>query len=151
MFERILIATDGSKHSEMAAEKAIELAKLSGGKVIALYVVDSSRHFPSSEEAMVAPMSREISDDIARKLQDRISMEAEEATSHAAEAAKLAGVPLEKKIVEGHPADEILKASNDADLVVMGSLGRTGIDRYLLGSVTEKVIRNSKKLVMVVY
>jgi nucleotide-binding universal stress UspA family protein len=151
MFERILIATDGSKHSEKAAEKAIELAKLSGGKIIALYVIDSSRHFPSAEEAMAAPMSREISDDIARRLQDRISKEAKEATNYAEGAARLAGVSLEKKIVEGHPADEILKASSDADLVVMGSLGRTGISRYLLGSVTEKVIRNSKKLVMVVY
>jgi nucleotide-binding universal stress UspA family protein len=151
MLKHILIATDGSKHSEKAAEKAIEVAKLSGGEVIALYVADPRKYFAPAEEAMQASRSYEIPDDRIKMLQDSMLKEAEEATKSAREAAKLAGVPLEKKIVKGHPADEILKAANDVDLVVMGSLGRTGVSRYLLGSVTEKVIRNSKTPVMVVY
>jgi nucleotide-binding universal stress UspA family protein len=100
---------------------------------------------------MMATRSYEMSDDKVKMLQDSMLKEAEEATKYATEAAALAGASLEKKIVKGHPADEILKAADDADLVVMGSLGRTGISRFLLGSVTEKVIRNSKMPVLVVY
>jgi nucleotide-binding universal stress UspA family protein len=134
-----LIATDGSKHSERAAEKAIEIAKLSGGEVVALYVAYLGKYLAPLDDAMI------------KKLQDSILKEAEDATNYAKKAADLADVPLEKKIVKGYRADEILKAANDADLVIMGSMGRTGISRYLLGSATEKVIRNSKTPVMVVY
>ena len=134
-----MVATDGSKHSERAAEKAIEIAKLSGGEVVALYVAYLGKYLTPSDDAMI------------KKLQDNMLKEAEDATNYAKKAADLAGVPLEKKIVKGYPADEILKAANDADLVIMGSIGRTGISRYLLGSATEKVIRNSKTPVMVVY
>jgi len=151
MLERILIATDGSKHSEKAAEKAIEIAKLSGGKVIALFVADPTKYFFPAEEAMISSRSYEMSDDKVKVLQQSMLKDAEEATRYATEAAKAAGASLEKKIVKGHPADEILKAADHADLVVMGSLGRTGISRFLLGSVTEKVIRNSITPVLVVY
>jgi nucleotide-binding universal stress UspA family protein len=151
MLERILIATDGSEHSKKAAGKAIEFAKLSGGKVIALYVADPSAHFAPAEEMMKASRSYEIADDVIKNLQDAMQKEAEQATKYAKDEAKLADVPFEIRIVKGHPADEILKVANDTDLVVMGSLGRTGVSRYLLGSVTEKVVRNSKTPVMVVY
>jgi nucleotide-binding universal stress UspA family protein len=151
MYERILIATDGSRHSEKAAEKAIEIARLSGGKVIALFVADPGKYFFPAEEAMMSSRSYEMSADKVKMLQDLLSKDAEEATKFATEKAKLAGATLEKRIVKGHPADEILKAADDADLVIMGSLGRTGVSRFLLGSVTEKVIRNSKTPVMVVY
>ena len=47
MFERILIAIDGSKNSERAAKAGVELAKLSGGKVTAIYVTDVGKHIPT--------------------------------------------------------------------------------------------------------
>jgi nucleotide-binding universal stress UspA family protein len=151
MYERILIATDGSKHSEKAAERALEIAKLSKGKVIALFVADPDKYFFPGEEAMKSSRSYDLAEDKVKTFQDAISTDAEEALKYATERAKQVGASLEKRIVKGHPADEILKASDDADLIVMGSLGRTGISRFLLGSVTEKVIRNSKTPVMVVY
>jgi len=151
MYERILIATDGSKHSEKAAERAIEIAKLSKGKVIALFVADPAKYFFPAEEAMKSSRSYDLAEDKAKTFQDAISKDSEEAMKYATERAKQVGASLEKRIVKGHPADEILKAADDADLIVIGSLGRTGISRFLLGSVTEKVIRNSKTPVMVVY
>lgn len=151
MLDRVLIATDGSEHSKKAAEKAVELAKLSGGKVIALYVADPSTYLAPAMDILKASKSHEMADDLIKNLEDAMQREAEQATRYAQNAAKLAGVPFERKIVKGHPADEILKASNDADLVVMGSLGCTGTGRYPLGSVSEKVIRNSRTPVMVVY
>ncbi|MCJ7443491.1 MAG: universal stress protein [Methanotrichaceae archaeon] len=56
-------------------------------------------------------------------------------------------------MIEGHPATEIMKLSEDfkMDLIVIGSLGITGLKKYLLGSVTESVIRHSKVPMLVVY
>jgi nucleotide-binding universal stress UspA family protein len=102
MFEKILIATDGSKHSERAAKIGVDLAKLSGGKVTAL--------------------------------------------------AKKSGVPVERKFIEGHPAEEILKVAEDTpmDVIVIGSIGKTGMSKFLLGSVADKVVRHSRVPVLVI-
>jgi len=76
-----------------------------------------------------------------------------EATGRIKAMANDAGVPFESKVIEGHPADDILKfaAENKANLIVMGSIGARGLARFLLGSVTEKVVRNSKVPVLVVH
>jgi len=76
--------------------------------------------------------------------------DAEKATNSVEELAKAAGVPAEKKIVEGYPAEVILEISTGMDVVVVGSMGRTGLTRFLLGSVAEKVVRNSEVPVMIV-
>ena len=57
-----------------------------------------------------------------------------------------AGLEAEGIIVEGHPAEEIIKYAeeNSIDLIVMGTLGKSGLDKFLLGSLADKVIRNSK-------
>jgi len=143
MFEKILIATDGSEHSKRAAKAGVELAKLSGGNVIALYVVDVNR--------ALSDISSNIADEVFEGYRKTVMEEGEEATKYVEESAKMAGVPAERKVVEGNPAEEILKISGGSDVVVMGSIGRTGLSKFLLGSVTEKVIRNSKVPVMVVY
>ena len=61
-----------------------------------------------------------------------------------------ADVPFEEKIVEGLPASAINEASKDFDMIVMGTLGRTGMSKALMGSVAEKVIEGAKCPVMVV-
>jgi nucleotide-binding universal stress UspA family protein len=143
MFGKILIATDGSEHSTRAAKSAIELAKLSGGKVTALYVVDVNR--------ALSDVSSNIAGEVYEGLKKTMMKEGEQATNYVEESAKMANVPLDKKVVEGNPAEEILKMAGGMDVVVMGSIGRTGLGKFLLGSVTEKVVRNSKVPVMVVY
>jgi nucleotide-binding universal stress UspA family protein len=67
--------------------------------------------------------------------------------------AQKAGVPFEAKVVEGQPATEIMKMAetSNADLIVMGRLGRTGISKFLMGSVAEKVIRHSRVPVLMVH
>jgi nucleotide-binding universal stress UspA family protein len=143
MFEKILIATDGSPHSQRAAKAGIDLAKLSGGKVTALHVVDLDR--------FLGDMSYNIADKVVEGTKSRMKSEGEAAIKQVEELAKSAGVPVEKKMAEGHPADEILKAAASMDTVVIGSIGRRGMSKFLLGSVAEKVVRNSKVPVMVVY
>jgi nucleotide-binding universal stress UspA family protein len=81
-----------------------------------------------------------------------LRQEGEVAMKYVAEKAEEAGVEVEANIIEGHPADEIIKYSekNSISLIVLGTLGKSGLDRFLLGSVAEKVVRNSKIPVLVV-
>ncbi|MCJ7443996.1 MAG: universal stress protein [Methanotrichaceae archaeon] len=134
MFEKILIATDGSEHSERAAKFGIELAKLSGGKLIAMYIADISRmaHLPD--------------DMLLFSIRELLIKEGNEAVEFVEKLAAEAAVPCEKVVIEGIPGDEILSYASKANIniIVMGNVGRTGLDKFLLGSVAEKIVRNSK-------
>jgi nucleotide-binding universal stress UspA family protein len=146
MFEKILIATDGSKHSEKAAEKGIEMAKLSQGTITAVYVMDIGKEYA------IGDMSFNVADKVIEGMRGSLQKQGDLATKHIEEMAKTAGVPAERRVLEGHPADDILKLAEDSkmNLIVVGSIGVTGLDKFLLGSVTEKVVRNSKVPVLVV-
>jgi len=134
MFEKILVATDGSEHGEKAAKIAIELAKLSGGTVTAIYVADTSRtsHLPD--------------DMLLFSIRELLLKEGNEALDFVENQAKEAGVNFERALVEGNPGEEIINYArkNEKDMIIMGSVGRTGLDKFLLGSVAEKVVRNSR-------
>jgi len=135
-----MVATDGSKHSERAAEKGIELARLSGGVVTTVYVADTGRLSHLPEDMALA------------SIRDLLLKEGEEATDIICEMVERVGLVCEKKVLEGNPSEELLHFADEAgmDIVVMGSVGRTGLDKFLLGSVAEKVVRNSKVPVMTV-
>ena len=74
------------------------------------------------------------------------------ATSSVVEKAKFAGLEAESVILKGSPAEKILDFADehDIDLIVVGSLGKSGIERFALGSVSEKVVRHAKVPVLVV-
>jgi len=133
MFEKILVATDGSEHGERAAKIAIELAKLSGGTLTAIYVADTTRtsHLPD--------------DMILFSMRELLLKEGKEAIDFAEKLAIENGVIFERAIIEGDPAEEIIRYAGKAgtSIIVIGSVGRTGLDKFLLGSVAEKVVRNS--------
>jgi len=78
--------------------------------------------------------------------------EGDEAIKYIVGRAKTDGVDVRKWIMEGQPAKEILKLAEEqsVDLIVMGTLGRSGIEKFLLGSVADKVIRGSRIPVLVV-
>lgn len=140
MFERIMIATDGSKHSERAAEAGIELARLSGGSITVVYVADTGRLSHLPEDMALA------------SIRDLLIKEGEEATDYIEEMANKAGVTSTKKVIEGHPGDELVRFADEAgvDVIVIGSCGRSGLEKFLLGSVAEKVVRTSKVPVLTV-
>jgi nucleotide-binding universal stress UspA family protein len=140
MFDRILIATDGSEHGERAARVAVELAKLSGGSVVALYVADTSR------------MSHLPDDMLLYSIRELLMKEGKDAVEFVERLAREAGVKVETTIVEGSPGEEIVRSGSQANagVIVIGSVGRTGLDKFLLGSVAEKVVRNSKIPVLTV-
>ncbi len=142
---KILLATDGSKFSNMAADYGLDMAKKLGADMLALYVVNL-KHFE-----MYALGHH---DDITGYEDENLKMrkEGEEALGYVASGARERGVSLKTKIVRGYPADEIIKAAKEegADMIVVGNLGRTGIERVLLGSVSEAVVRNAPCPVLVV-
>ena len=139
-YRNIVIATDGSENTQRAISYGIEIAKLSGATAHALYVVDTSSFSSIPMDAGWEEMY-----EILRK-------EGEKAVYEVKERGEAAGVEVREVFLEGHPSTEIIKfaENNDIDLIVMGTLGKTGLDRFLLGSVAEKVVRNSKVPVLVV-
>jgi nucleotide-binding universal stress UspA family protein len=149
MFDRILIATDGSKFSEKAAKVGIELAKFSGGKVIIVFVADTGKY--GSSAGLIPPFGG-ISPDAIDSVVSSIREAGEKATLQVNELARAAGVTSERLIVEGNPPKEILRIAEDEkiDVIVMGSIGKTGLDKFLMGSVAEKVVHNSKLPVLIV-
>lgn len=76
----------------------------------------------------------------------------ERAVKYAEAQASKEGVRIVKRLVEGHPAEEITRVARDesVDLIVMGTLGLSGIKKYLLGSTADKVVRHSRVPVLTV-
>ena len=138
-YNKIMIATDGSEPARKAIEKGVDLAKITGAKLYAVYViiptVHSARDFGWEKAAM-----------------EHFRSEGKRATRFVEDAAKAADVEVESVLLEGHPVDEIIKFAeqNGIEMIVMGTLGKTGLDRFLLGSVAENVVRHSKVPVLVV-
>ena len=149
MFERILIATDGSKFGEKAAKVGIELAKLSGGKVIIVYVADINKY--TSSAGLISPFGG-VSPDAIDVVLESIREAGEKATLHVSDLARTSDVESERLIVEGNPPNEILRIAEDdkIDVIVIGSIGKTGLEKFLMGSVAEKVVHNSKLPVLIV-
>lgn len=140
IFKKIVIATDGSENSVNAVKHAIEVARISEASLSAVYVLDTGA-FASIPVDMAMGNMYEI-----------LKKEGDDAIKKVEDLAQAVGIEIESFNVEGHPAEEIIKISENisADLIVMGTLGKSGLDRFLLGSVAEKVSRNSNMPVMVV-
>jgi nucleotide-binding universal stress UspA family protein len=140
---RILCPTDFSDHSRRALDHAIAIARCHKSAVTVLHVIarGPAVAFGSSpvvfEPIPSMPVNRE---------QVRADLDALAASGHSA------GVPTDALIREGHPAAEVLEQATTmkADLLVMGTHGRSGFDRLLLGSVTEKVLRKAQCPVLTV-
>jgi nucleotide-binding universal stress UspA family protein len=147
MFERILIATDGSKHSERAAEAGIEMARLYGSAVTVLFVVDVGKEYGA-----LGDLISRVADDLIAGIRSNLQNQGIEATKRVEEMAKKAGIAVTGKTVEGYPAEDIIRVAKEGDmnLIVMGGIGATGLERFLLGSVADKVVRSSNIPVLVV-
>src|SRR5512139_1383253 len=140
LYKKILIATDGSEYTKNSIDYGIDLAKNTQAKLHVIYVIDTAA-FAS------IPM-----DAAWESMYELLKQEGDEATGYVAEKAMADGLEVQRLTVEGHPAEEIIKYAekNSVDLIIMGTLGKSGLDRFLLGSVAEKVVRTSKIPVLVV-
>ncbi len=130
MFERIVVATDGSDSVRRAVDVAIDLAARFDAEVHALYVIDAGEVESSPEE---------VRDDLRSALDEH----GEDALATVVDAGTDRGVSVHTAVREGRPAAEIstYAREKDADLVATGTRGRHGENRFLIGSVAERVVR----------
>jgi nucleotide-binding universal stress UspA family protein len=136
MHKRILLPFDGSKYSEAALKEAIAMAKFSKGQIVIVTVVDVTEQFEA----------------LAPELTEKMAEHAKELVNRAAEKASAAGIKVEKEVHVGDAYEVIVDRAKekDIDLIVMGSHGRRGLTRLLMGDVTAKVVGHAPCTVMVV-
>jgi nucleotide-binding universal stress UspA family protein len=137
MYDDILLPTDGSAGMEAVIDHAGRLAAEHGARVHALYVVDTASLSDLPVEGGFEGVSRQLNTEGDRALAD-----VEERLD----------VPVERSLRDGSPAREIVAYATEegCDVVVMGTHGRTGVDRLILGSVAERVVRSSPVPVLTV-
>ena len=142
-FKSIVVATDGSKYSLAAASEAIGLAKQNKSELTAISVVPSELMTPTDIDLTMT--SKEL-------ISDKEMHEAETNVKAVKEAALKEGVAVKAFVMSGRSADAIIEIARDrnADLIVLGSHGRTGLEKLLMGSVAERVIVLSSCAVLVV-
>ena len=143
MYENILIPVDGSEVSNLAAEQGFLLASKLGSKVTLLYALDIAILAMPDPEAVMANVEvmREAFREHADKLMTALKQKA-----------ALHGVHPETLVKEGDVHDEIINVAKEtgADLIVMGTHGRRGLNRLLLGSVAESVTRRAHCAVLLI-
>ena len=143
MFKHILVPVDGSATAQLAVEKVIGLAKAFGSRVSAIFVIDP---YPFAG----------VGTDFAYGQAEYLSAATAEANAaiKATQAAfDAVGLQVDASVVESHsPWRGIVEAaeSTQADLIVMGSHGRSGLEKLVLGSVTQAVLAHTRLPVLVV-
>lgn len=145
MYQRILVATDGSSLSKKAVGTAIELAALSQAELVALKVVP--RYPMSYFEGGVVLSGNEV-----KKIEQQWTDEAQSVVDKVREAAAKKDVSAKAVVVRGDLVAEAIIAAakkHRCDLIVMSSHGRRGLKRVLLGSETQHVLTHSGVPVLV--
>lgn len=147
MYKKILLPTDNSKPSEKAGEYAISTADITGAEIIVLHVIDTNYLNSLPQQDLRDSLDKELREEgkeAVKKFEKKIRDE------------KCAGncknIKISTMIKEGKPSDIILKTADelDVDHIVMGKSGKHGIEKFLLGSTTERVLRGSKVSINVV-
>jgi nucleotide-binding universal stress UspA family protein len=145
MFSRILVALDGSQTASKALDAAIELARDSAAELQPLYVIDMpmlAYDVPGFDPSLIRDAYVEESRKLSTDAQNRMT------------SAGVRGSPRTAEVQLG--ADDIAQciervaADSHADLIVMGTHGRRGIQRLALGSVAERVLRNACRPVLLI-
>lgn len=138
---RILLATDGSASSMEAAEQVAKLFPPHLAEEVVVVAVEES-------VGVIFPVQQELMTDLVNAERERVN----QALADARMVLEKKGLKVREIRKEGTPAHQILEAARDTlpDLIVMGSHGRKGFDRLMLGSVSESVVRESPVTVLVV-
>jgi hypothetical protein len=142
-FRNIVVATDGSRYSVAAASEAVGLAKRNGSALTVISVVPSE---------LMTVMDLDFTVNQRELLAEKEMREAEKNARAVKEAAQKEGLAPKAFVLSGKPADTIIESAKDAnaDLIVVGSHGRTGLEKLLMGSVAERVVVLASCAVLVV-
>lgn len=138
LFEKILIATDGSEKNRAALDEGIAIARACNALVYAVYVIDSRAIASAAGDIPLGDTYR------------MYQTEADQALSRVR--AQAGEMKVETAVLEGNPAAEVVRfaAAHTIDLIVIGTQGKKGLERLLLGSVAEEIIRSAQCKVLVV-
>lgn len=139
VFQKILVALDGSEHSKRALEAAIEIGKGLKSKLVLLAV------YSVTAAPAVGPESAMVAIEYYREFGEKILAEAEEKV-------RSEKIEVETDLEEGNAADVIVKKSMEGkfDMIVMGARGLSTIKKIFVGSVSEGVVRNAPCPVLIV-
>jgi len=137
LFSRILVGLDGSDYSLRALDFAIDLAKKYQSQLVLVHVVMRQIYAINPPEAGILAGTA-----IVRELET----EGKTILTQGEEKVKAQGLPVEARLRQGVPAEELLRAAADekADLMVLGSRGLSQVRAFLLGSVSDKVSHHAK-------
>ncbi len=135
--ESILAATDFSPGAALAVEQAASLAHTLGAKLTLLHVYQIPNYFFPDGSAYIAPP--EVLTELTASVADQLA-------AAAAQARSITGGEVAVRSLEGAAADQIVRAAREGgfDLIVIGTHGRSGIKRLVLGSVAEQVVRHAE-------
>ena len=138
--QKILVPTDGSDYSVRASEYAIGIAKMLSAQIIVVYVIDTVVIDQISKTTERDSVEQELKEDGQRYIHYVLGLSAKE------------GVKSSSLLVKGSPYEQIVHLARELniDLIVMGTYGRRGTERVLIGSVAERVIEYAPCPVLVV-
>lgn len=133
--EDVVVATDGSSPAERAADHALGFAERFGATLHAVYVIDTTVYDLEDSPRSIIGLLREGGETVV----EEITAEAEDVN-----------VPVTGDVLRGRPAEEIREYANgvEADLVAVGTRGRSGLPEQLLGSTTRRIIREAASPVL---
>ena len=135
--KKILVAYDGSPNALKALDQAVELAKCSKAGIVIATVIPDVMHIVADESIIIPDEARERSNKMVEEMVQSLLKE---------------GIEAEGVVLTGDIATELLKATadNECDIIVIGKRGLNNIDSFLIGSVTEKVVKHTHYSVWVV-
>jgi nucleotide-binding universal stress UspA family protein len=140
-FNNIIVPTDGSNVAKKALKKAIYLAEKTDTKLVVIHVINIP----------YVPSVFETADEIPYvEVHELLKKRGTDILKNAENMAKQSKASIELKLLEGHPAEQIVKMSKKNDLIVIGNKGMTALDRIFLGSVSEYVTHHAACAVMIV-
>jgi nucleotide-binding universal stress UspA family protein len=139
LIKKILVPIDGSEGSKKALEMAIALAKAANASLTALEVIEDFGPLPGYYEA--APQGK-----------DRVKWVSEQRFEKVHPILDESGVSWERQVVEGYAADEIVRIAEEGNysMIVIGSRGLSAMGRFLVGSVSDRVVNHAPCSVTVV-
>jgi nucleotide-binding universal stress UspA family protein len=147
MVKKILLPTDGSENSERAGEYAISHADVTGDDIIVLHVIDTDYLDAVPQPDIRNDLDKELRAD-GNKAVETFKKQLEESQCNG----KCKNINFKVLLKEGKPADTILKTIDEEgiDQVIIGKSGKHGLERFLLGRTTDKVVKGAKVPVNVI-
>ena len=143
LYKKILLPTDGSKYSDISEKHALAIAAANNAEIIALSVIENSFSLGLPDTETISEVNRLLKEENennlkkVERLRDECGLDVE----------------IRTLVKEGSTAKAILETieEEDIDLVVIGSSGKSGIDKFLMGSVADKVVKSAKCCVLVIH